>query len=44
MLPHLLYGVRVTVYSVTLARTNIFPEDGHTVTETCWSFYEILAF
>jgi hypothetical protein len=41
MLPHLLHGVRVMVYSVTLARTDIPPEDGHTVTETCRRFYEI---
>jgi len=32
------------VHSVTLARTDILPEDGHTVTETFWRFYEILAF
>jgi hypothetical protein len=44
MLPHLLHGVRVMVYSVTLARTNILPEDGHTVTETRRRFYEILTF
>ena len=44
MLPHLLHGVRVMLYSVTLARTDVLPEDGHTVTETCRSFYKILAF
>ena len=44
MLPHLLHGERVMVYSVTLARTDILPEDGHTVTETCRRFYEILTF
>ena len=43
MLAHLLHGVRVMVYSVTLARTDILPEDGHTMTKTCWRFYEILA-
>ena len=43
MLPHLLHGVRAMVYSVTLARTDILPEDGHTVTETCRRFYKILA-
>ena len=32
------------VHSVTLARTDILPEDGPTVTETCPRFYEILAF
>ena len=32
------------VHSVTLARTDILPEDGPTVTETCRRFYEILAF
>ena len=32
------------VHSVTLERTDILPEDGHTVTETCRGFYEILAF
>jgi len=32
------HGVRVMVYSVTLARTEILPEDGHTVTETCRGF------
>ena len=37
-------GVHVMVHSVTLARTDILPEDGHTVTETCRRFYEILAF
>ena len=36
-------GVHVMVHSVTLARTDILPEDGHTVTETCRRFYEILA-
>ena len=42
---HISYiGVRVMVYSVTLARTDILPEDGHTVTETFRRFYEILAF
>jgi len=30
------------IYSVTLARTDILPEDGHTVTETCRRFCEIL--
>ena len=44
MLPHLLHGVRVMVYSVTFARADILPEDGHTVTETFRRFYEILAF
>ena len=29
---------------VLSTRTDIFPEDGHTVTETCRRFYEILAF
>ena len=38
MLPHLLHGVRVMVYSVTLATTDVLPEDGHTVTETCRRF------
>ena len=39
------YALRtVTVHSVTLARTDILPEDSHTVTETCRRFYEILAF
>ena len=37
-------GVRVMVYSVTLARIDILPEDGRTVTETCRRFHEILAF
>ena len=37
-------GVRVMVHSVTLARIDIVPEDGLTVTETCQRFYEILAF
>jgi hypothetical protein len=37
-------SVHVMVHSVTLARTGILPEDGHTVTETCRRFYEILAF
>ena len=32
------------VNSVTLARTDILPEDGHMMTETCRRFYEILAF
>jgi len=36
--------VRVLAHSVTLARTDILPEDGHMVTETCQRFYEILAF
>ena len=31
------------VHSVTLARTDILPEDGPTVTETCRRFYGILA-
>ena len=44
MLPLSYIGVRVMVHSVTLAKTDILPEDGHTVTETCRSFYEILAF
>jgi hypothetical protein len=44
MLPHLLHGVRVMVYSVTLARNDILPEDGHTVTENVGGFYEISAF
>jgi hypothetical protein len=43
MLPLSYIGVRVMVHSVTLARTDILPEDGHTVTETCRRFYEILA-
>ena len=43
--PHISYiGVHVMVHSVTLARTDILPEDGLTVTETCRRFYEILAF
>jgi hypothetical protein len=29
---------------VTLATIDILPEDGPTVTETCWRFYEFLAF
>jgi len=37
-------SVQVMVHSVTLTRTDILPEDGHTVTETCRRFYEILAF
>ena len=37
-------GVHVMVQSVTLARTDILPEDGHTVTETCRRFCGILAF
>ena len=42
---HISYiGAHVMVYSVTLARTDILPEDGHTVTETCRRFYEVLAF
>jgi len=42
---HITYtGVRVMVYSVTSARTDKLPEDGHTVTKTCRRFYEILAF
>jgi hypothetical protein len=42
---HISYiGVRVMVHSVTLAKTDILPEDGHTATETCRRFYEILAF
>jgi len=42
---HITYiSVHVMVHSVTLARTDILPEDGHTVTETCRRFYEILAF
>ena len=32
------------LHSVTLARTDILPEDGPTLTETCRRFYEILAF
>jgi hypothetical protein len=32
------------VHSVTLARIDILPEDGPTVTETCRRFYEILVF
>jgi hypothetical protein len=32
------------VHSVTLARIDILPEDGPTVTETCRWFNEILAF
>ena len=42
---HITYiSVHVMVHSVTLARTDILPEDGPTVTETCRRFYEILAF
>jgi len=42
---HISYiGVHVMVHSVTLARTDTLPEDGHTVTEICTRFYEILAF
>ena len=42
---HISYiGLRVMVYSVTLARTDILPEYGPTRTETCRRFYEILAF
>ena len=42
---HITYiGVHVMVHSVTLARTDILPEDGHTVTETCRRFYEMLTF
>jgi len=42
---HISYiGVHVMVHIVTLARTDVLPEDGHTVTETCRRFYEILAF
>ena len=37
-------GVCVMVHNVTLARNDILPEDGHTVTKTCRRFYEILAF
>jgi hypothetical protein len=32
------------VSHITLARIDILPEDGPTVTETCRRFYEILAF
>ena len=42
---HITYiSVHVMVQSVTLARLDILPEDGPTVTETCRRFYEILAF
>ena len=42
---HISYiGLHVMVHSVTLARTDILPEDGPTVTETRRRFYEILAF
>ena len=42
---HITYiSVHVMVHSVTLARIDILPEDGPTVTETCRRFYEILAF
>ena len=42
---HISYiGVNVMVHSVTLTRTDILPVDGHTLTETCRRFYEILAF
>ena len=42
---HITYkSVHVMVHSLTLARIDIIPEDGPTVTETCRRFYEILAF
>jgi len=42
---HITYiSVHVMVHSVTLARTDILPEDGPMVPETFRRFYEILAF
>ena len=44
-LSHITYiSVRVVVHSLALARIDILPEDGPTVNETCWRFYEIVAF
>ena len=37
------HSLHVMVHSVTLARTDVLPENGHTVTETCWRFYEIFS-
>ena len=38
------HSLHVMVHSVTLARTDVLPEDGPTVTETRRRFYEILTF